>query len=336
MRDACIAVLAAFVFVTAPAVAQDKPSTDKPAAADPARLFASIVRIKAKAVANARSNPTLGREREGTGVVIDDRGHILTIGYVVIEPEAIEVTSAAGVTVPASLVGNDHASGLGIVKASAPFEAPALELGESAQLGERDPVMVLPFGGRESATFARVVSKRPFSGSWEYMLDSAIYTSPPSMTWAGAALVSREAKLVGIGSLLLRDAGGGGQGQPGNMFVPIDVLKPILAELIRDGKRSGPARPWLGLATEPLHGRLFVTRVSPDSPADKAGLKEGDIIVGIGADAVKSHSELYSRLWRLGPAGIDVPLKVLQGIDLKDVKVRSIDRLEYFRGKPVL
>src|SRR6267378_1592014 len=302
--------------------------------ADAEDVLAAVVRIKMTAIANARSNATLGASREGTGVVIDDRGHIVTIGYIVIEADSIEITTQDDRTVPATLVGYDHASGLGLLRPSARLGVKPMPMGQAADVAQREPVMVLPAGGREAATLAYVVAKRKFAASWEYLLDTAIFTSPPTMQWAGAALVSREGKLVGIGSLFVRETLDGAQA-PGNMFVPIDLLKPILADLIEKGRRSGPARPWLGLATEELHGHLLVTRVSPEGPADKAGVKNGDIVVGVGADAVKSHEELYRRVWGLGAAGVEVPLKILQGADLRELRVRSIDRFQYFREKPV-
>jgi S1-C subfamily serine protease len=179
-----------------------------------------------------------------------------------------------------------------------------------------------------------VVAKRKFAASWEYLLDTAIFTSPPTMQWAGAALVSREGKLLGIGSLYVRETAEGAQA-PGNMFVPIDLLKPILPDLIEKGRRSGPARPWMGLATEELHGHLMVTRVSPDGPADRAGIRDGDIVVGVGREPVTSQEEFYRKVWALGAAGVEVPLKVLQGVDMRDLRLRSIDRFQYFKEKPV-
>lgn len=299
-------------------------------------LLGSVVGVKARSLPDARSNATLGSLREGSGVIIDDRGHILTIGYLVIEADAIEVTTAAGKTSPATLAAYDHATGFGLLHAVLPLGAKPIDLGVSAELALREPVMVAPHGGRESVNLAYVVSKRQFAGSWEYLLDSAIFISPPTLVWSGSALISREGKLVGIGSLLVRDSEEAGTPLPGNMFVPIDLLKPILADLIDKGRVSGPPRPWLGMATEELQGRLFVTRVSPEAPADKAGVRRGDIVVGVGADAVTTHVELYRKIWSLGPAGTEVPLKVLQGASVKEIKVRSIDRTEYFRAKPTL
>ena len=314
--------------------AQQKPKVISEKQAD--ELLGSVVKVSMRALPDARSNASLGAVREGSGVIIDDKGHILTIGYLVIEADAIEVTTADGKTSPATLAGYDHATGFGLLRAVLPLGAKPIDLGTSGDLALREPVMVAPYGGRESINLAYVISKRQFAGSWEYLLDSALFTSPPSLAWAGSALISREGKLVGIGSLLVRDSEEAGVPLPGNMFVPIDLVKPILTDLIDKGRVSGPPRPWLGMATEELQGRLFVTRVSPQAPADQAGVGRGDIIVGVGADAVSTHAEFYRKVWSLGPAGTEVPLKVLQGASVKEIKVRSIDRLDYLRAKPTL
>lgn len=313
--------------------AQEKEAQSR-AEKDAEELLSAIVKVKMKAIPEARSNATLGAGREGTGVVIDDQGHVLTIGYIVIEAESIEVTTQDNRTVPATLRGYDHATGFGLLHAVAPLGVKPMPIGNSTDLEVREPVMILPHGGRESASLAYVMSKRKFAGSWEYLLDSAIFTAPPTLQWAGAALLNREGKLVGIGSLLVRDTVEPGTALPGNMFVPIDILKPILPDLVARGKRAEAPRPWLGLATEAVQGRLLVVRVSPGSPAEKAGIRHGDIVLGIGSDAVVTHEDLYRKLWSLGAAGVDVPLKILQGAEMKEIKVRSIDRFEYFKVKP--
>jgi S1-C subfamily serine protease len=336
-----LAILAAFCTIQVAVAADEARSPGARQVQEQARaerdaedVLAAVVRVRMTAIPNARSNTTLGTTREGTGVVIDERGYIVTIGYIVIEADSIEITTQDDKTYPATLVGYDHASGFGLLRASVPLGVKPMPMGAADDIAQREPVMVLPAGGREAASLAYVMSKRKFAASWEYLLDTAIFTSPPTMQWAGAALVSREGKLVGIGSLYVRETVDGAQ-QPGNMFVPIDLLKPILPDLIAKGRRAGPARPWLGLATEEMHGHLLVTRVSPDGPADKAGIRNGDIVLGVGRDPVTSHEELYRKVWGLGAAGVDVPLRVLQGVDAREMKLRSIDRFQYFKEKPV-
>ena len=185
----------------------------------------------------------------------------------------------------------------------------------------------------DDVTLAQVVSRRPFTGNWEYLLEQAIFTSPPTLNWSGAALVSKDLKLVGVGSLIVREATTDEAKLPGNMFVPIDALKPILADLEKTGRRAGPARPWLGVAADEVQGRLVVSRVSPEGPGDLAGIKAGDIILGVAGDGVRTQAEFYRKVWSRGSAGTDIPLRVLQGVDVRELAVHSIDRIEYFRPK---
>jgi len=208
-------------------------------------------------------------------------------------------------------------------------------LNNEAKLNERDPVLIASSGG-PGASFAWIVSKREFTGNWEYKLDYALYTSPPTSNWSGAALIDRDGKLVGIGSLIVREAPAEDPKLPGNVFVPIDLLKPILNDLVREGHRAGPARPWLGVSADEMQGHLLVTRVSPDGPADRAGLSVGDIILGVGGESVTTQAQFYERIWNRRRAGDEVPLKVLQGADVKEIKVRSIDRVEYFRPRSTI
>jgi S1-C subfamily serine protease len=320
MRLRAPAVLLILPLLTVTARAQDKPD----------QTLSAVVAVQAKIQPNARSAATLGTQRRGSGVLIRD-GYVLTIGYLVVEAEAIEVTGADGRTVPATLAGYDHASGFGLLKPVVPLAGTPLPLGDSAVLAERERAMVATSIGSEGVSLVHVVSRRPFSGSWEYFLESAIFTYPPVMEWSGAPLIGAKGELLGIGSLIVADAGEPGTQSPGNMFVPIDLLKPILGDLIARGKRNGPARPWLGVNADEIRGRLFISRVSPEGPAERAGLRSGDMLLAVGGEEVSTLAEFYRKIWERGAAGVEVPLKVLQGAQLRDVKVRSIDRLEYFR-----
>ena len=294
------------------------------------QTLSAVVTVEAKIQANARSAATLGTQRRGTGVLIRD-GLVLTIGYLVIEAESIQVTGADGRTVPATLAGYDHSTGFGLVRTVAPLGGTPMPLGDSAALAERDPGMVVSATGREGPALVYVVSRRAFTGSWEYLIESAIFTYPPVAEWSGAPLIGSKGELLGIGSLIVPDAGGPGTQSPGNMFVPVHLLRPILDALIANGRRAGRERPWLGINTDEVRGRLFVARVSPEGPADRAGLRAGDLVLAVGSDEVKTLEEFYRKVWGRGAAGIEVPIRVLQGAQVRELKLRSIDRMEYFR-----
>jgi S1-C subfamily serine protease len=294
-------------------------------------LLSGVVAVKTFINPDGRTVEYLGREREGSGVVIDDQGLIVTIGYLMVEAHAAQVTTNDGRTVPANVVGYDQVSGFGLLQAISPLKVRPMALGKSADLRKGDPVIVASSGGAASAQPARVIARREFAGSWEYLLDNAIFTSPPHMAWSGAALINRDGRLVGVGSLILGDAGG--KGQPGNMFVPIDTLTPILADLLAQGRSSAPPLPWLGLNSEEQDGHLVITQVSPEGPAQKAGLERGDVIVGVGGVAIKTLPEFYRKVWARGSAGAIIPLDVAQDSGKRRVDVKSMNRLDHLKLK---
>ena len=332
-RGQILCFLLALLAAAMPARAQEAPRAPAQTEVQVDATLAAIVRIRTRVVQGARTAQTLGSAREGTGVLVRD-GYVATIGYLVIEAESIEVKLNDGRTVPATVAGYDHASGFALLRLLLPVDAKPLALGDADALAEGEPALVVRHGGGDGVALAFVVSRRPFSGSWEYQLDSAIYTVPAVPDWSGAALISTRGELVGIGSLVVNDAAGTGAQAAGNLFVPVSLLQPILDDLIAAGRRPGPARPWLGMNTEELRGRLLVSRVSPDGPAERAGLKSGDIVLGVGEEEVSSLGDFYAKVWARGAAGVAVPLKVLQGTQLRDILVQSIDRLEHFRQKP--
>jgi S1-C subfamily serine protease len=290
----------------------------------------AVVRVKTAIHPEGRTVGNLGREREGSGIVIDGNGLILTIGYLMVEAYAAEITTSDGRSWPANVVGYDNETGFGLLQSVGPLKVKPLPLGKAVDVKDHDPVVVANF---EGPARAMVVAKREFAGSWEYLLDEAIFTAPPVQNWSGAALVSREGKLVGIGSLVVGDATGKQDNVPGNMFVPIDRLPPILGDLMADGRVSAPAKPWLGLNTEEVRGRLFVARVTPDGPAAKAGIERGDIILAVNGEAPKSLADFYRKIWAVGSAGTTIPLDVLHRSDKKRVDVKSINRLDHLKLK---
>jgi serine protease Do len=290
-----------------------------------------IVKLSIKAMEHARTAETLGSEREGTGVVIDNDGHIVTIGYLILEAASILVVTGDGRVFPAHVVGFDHATGFGLLRAQPGFVSQPLELGSSENVRELNTACVVAHPGAGGVSHASVVARRRFTGWWEYMIDDAIFSSPPRYEHSGAALLDDKGRLVGIASLWVSDALEQGVAFPGNMFVPIDLLKPLLDDLITGGKRRGPARPWLGVYSEQYEGHVVVSRVLPDSPAEQAGLERGDVILGVDGQSIGGRSDFYHKLWTSGEAGCEVKLHVLHKKVVKELAVRTIDRSAYLK-----
>ncbi len=295
----------------------------------------SVIGVEARVPANARTARTLGTRRQGSGVVIGAEGLVLTIGYLILEAESAEVVLPGDRKVPAEIIAYDYESGFGLLRALGRLDIEPIELGNSAELTRDSQGLVVSFGFEHDVTPALVVSRRDFAGYWEYLLPDAIFTVPPHRGFGGAALLGRNGRLLGIGSLFVGDAAED-RPSPGNMFVPIDALKPILSDLLAKGRRSGPAQPWLGVFTELLRDHLFVSRVSPGGPAARAGLSQGDIIVAVKGEPVRDMVDFYRKVWALGDPGVTVPLTVLKGGELAVVEITSADRYDFLKLRPDL
>lgn len=327
------------VALAGPALMTDGDGKPKDAAAAERleQAIGAVVKLKAKALPDARSLATLGSEREGSAIVVGPDGLALTIGYLVIEAETIELEDNRGKVVPATLVAYDHGTGFGLVRALAPLDAKPIAFGDSKALNEADSAIFATAGGIDAATSTTVVAKRRFAGYWEYMIDGAIFTTPPRFDHSGAALIDREGRLVGVGSLIvndaMRDAPRGAHRIPGNMFVPIELLKPIFDELVATGTSRSGKHPWLGITSQEMEGRVYVAKIQSDSPAERAGLRPGDILLTVGGEKISKIEDLYTSLWKGRRPGDDVVLSVLQGTDVQRITVRSIDRADYVKTK---
>jgi S1-C subfamily serine protease len=302
---------------------------------DLAEVLASIVMIRAEVPADAFTAQVLGTERRGNGVVIGKDGLIATIGYLITEADQVWVTTAHGTAAPAHVVAYDQGSGLGLVQALAPLQAPPLALGAGDVLEPGQSLVVAGGRGLSDALSARLVARRPFAGYWEYYLEAALFTAPAHPHWGGAACIGPDGGLIGIGSLLVQEMASEGQSLVGNMIVPIELLPPILDDLMRFGRVDQPPRPWLGLfATDAAEG-VVVTGLAPGGPAARAGVAEGDAVTALNGQEIEDLGDLWRKLWAQGPAGIQVQLTLARGGRTQKVSCQTADRRTFMK-RPLL
>ncbi len=299
------------------------------------RANAAVVGVKVTASGEARSAETLGLRRTGSGVIIGSDGLILTIGYLMLEAEQIEVITQDNKTIPARAVAYDLATGFGLLRPLLPLRGiSSATLGsvQSLQPGESLMAVTGPQANDDGeVSMTRLVSKRSFSGTWEYHIDSALFTSPPLQAnggnHSGAPLFNQRGELLGIGSLFVSDASGQNMRMPGNMFVPVDLLRPILAELQQSGTSVKSRRPWLGLTSNAQGGRIQILRVSKDSPAQLAGLEAGDVVLAVDDAKVATLENFYKKLWDRAEPDAEIKLTVLHGAEIKTIVLKAQDRM---------
>lgn len=296
------------------------------------RANAAVVGVQVLAAEGARSAETLGRERSGSGVVIGPDGLILTIGYLLLEADSIEVMTQDRRTLPARAVAYDQATGFGLLRPLLPLRGVSpVPLGSHQDLKTGDALMTATGGDDADVATTLLVSVRPFSGYWEYHIESALFTSPPITSGggnhSGAPLFNQRGELLGIGSLFVMNSAGNDVRLPGNMFVPVDLLKPILAELQRTGSTRQSHRPWLGLTSSEQGGRVNIVRVNKDSPAQAAGLATGDVVLAVDGTSVATLEAFYKKVWEHANPDDEVRLTVLQGAQVKTVTLKAVDRM---------
>jgi serine protease Do len=296
------------------------------------RAMEAVVGLQVTTAEDARSAETLGREREGSGVVISADGLILTIGYLILEADTIQITTHDNRTIPARPVGYDLATGFGLVRSVLPLRGiQPVALGNARELALRAQLLAATGGDDGGMGLTQLVSTRPFSGYWEYHIDNALFTSPPLRNHSGAPLFNQRGELLGIGSLFVGNALGDDRQMPGNMFVPVDLLKPILAEMQQTGSTSVSRRPWLGLSSSEQGGRIQIVRVNRDSPAQQAGLAPGDFVLAIDGEKVTTLEGFYKKLWARPEPESEVQLTVLHGAEVTQVTIKPVDRMKTMR-----
>ena len=307
----------------------------RPAAAqsDLMEVLSAVVAVESRVPDDARTAAILGDERLGTGIVIDGAGLVVTIGYLILEATDAWVRTGGGQRVPADILGYDHETGFGLLRAKEPLDKVVpMTLGDSDALVEGTPAVIASFGGPAALQPVMTVSRRAFAGYWEYLLENAIFTAPPHRYFGGAALMSTGGRLVGVGSLIVPDAAHEPARSPGNMFVPVAQLKSVLADLIVSGRSANPLRPWLGVyAEENDDGRVVVLSLAREGPALEAGVKPGDVIVSAGDARVDGLADFYRKLWHGRGPGDRVTLTVERQGESHNIDVLGGNRYRWLR-----
>ncbi|HVY18787.1 MAG TPA: S1C family serine protease [Bauldia sp.] len=293
--------------------------------------LSSVVGIRTVVPSDAFTADILGTERTGNGVLISDSGLVLTIGYLVTEASEVWLALGNGRTMKGDVIGFDQETGFGLIQALGRPDLPALTLGDSADAVPGTRVVAAGAGGRDHSVAARVIARQEFAGYWEYLVDEAIFTAPAHPYWGGTALIGPEGNLLGIGSLQLEQAGDDGEGIPLNMYVPTNLLKPVLDDMLTMGQPNRPPRPWLGLYATEVDNRVVIAGVAGKGPA-RAKLKQGDVVVSVGGAKVSGLAGLFRKVWSLGKAGVDVPMTVVRDGRPVDLTVTSGDRNRFLKG----
>ena len=301
---------------------------------DLAAALDAVVLLRVEVPEDAFTASILGTERAGNGVVIREDGLVLTIGYLITEAESIWITTNRGTVVQGHALAYDQNSGFGLVLPYAPLGVKPLKRAVATGVMTGDNVIVIGHGGLAHSLKAKIIAKREFAGYWEYVLDEALFTAPAHPQWGGAALLGVDGRLLGIGSLLVQEALGG-KTLDGNMFVPINLLAPILADMLASGRSARPPRAWLGIYIAEMEGRLVVGGLAPGGPAERAGIKLGDLILEVADERIAGLAALFRKIWSVGPAGSEIPLTFSRRGASSTVRIRSADRSDFLK-KPRL
>jgi len=290
-------------------------------------ILPTTVDLRVKIQENHPSTRNLGKERMGSGTVVDPEGYILTVNYVVNGSESIAVTMADGDEFSGELAAQDFESGLALVKIPA-HDLPCLRPADSGVLSPGDPaVIVASSGGSERrVSGGYVTSLEDFDGQWEYMLDKAIRLTGFNPGFGGGTLADFNGRMLGVVSLNLNEIG------KFSLSIPIEYYAQNEQELKKHGRvRSRQPRPWIGFYTQSFGGHVVVAGLVPGGPAEKSGLREGDIIMEVNQKKIHSRPDLYREIWKKTP-GEQISIRILRDEESQNVEVVSGDRWTFYHS----
>jgi S1-C subfamily serine protease len=254
------------------------------------------------------SAANLGSERVGSGTIVDPDGYILTVHYVTVGASSITATLPDGEQYPAQVAAQDQETGLSLVKISA-RDLPHLKLAPADSVTLGQAVLMIASSGQTGRRVSGgyVSSTEPYDGQWEYMIDKTIRVTAFNPGFGGGTLANFHGELIGVVSLNLNEVA------KFSLAIPIDYY-----------------RPWLGIYPQAMAGHVVIGGVVPNGPAEKFGLKQGDIILTVETKEIRSRQELYQEMWKKRP-GERISFKILRDDQSFDLDVVGGDRADRYR-----
>ncbi len=331
--------LCALVHIDRPVVADplgepfkynQEPVTQEAASSPMQAMMQSLVTVEAITSTAARTSKNFGVSRSGSGVVLDANGLVVTAGYLVAEADSVTLTLHDGSRHQAEVVAYDSVTGLGLIRAIGDVRTVPMTIGDSDKVSTGDLAMIIPATGEPDAKAVKIGKIKKYSGGWEYIVDNALHTYPPSTHFTGAALVSDSAELLGIGGLVTIDIDIDPKVRvPGNIFVPVNSLMSVIGQLLVDGRSIASRRPWIGLDTKKTKRGIAVSSLEGDAPAKQAGLRNGDIIVAVSQKKIDGQIDFYEKVWKATTPGENLELLVLRGDEYKSITIATIDYYDW-------
>ena len=289
-------------------------------------LLPTIVNIHTTVPRAHPSSRILGEERMGSAVVVDASGLLLTVNYVVMGASSIEVAPLKGRRTKAEVVAQDFEIGLALVRTRRQGLVPA-PLGAPKPAERGDPVIAIASSGVQEVRVAGgvVTYLGEFEAYWEYLLDRGIVSSAPNPGFGGGGLFTLGGRLLGVLHLNLNEIA------RNSLTIPVDCYREHADELLRYGRVvSRPKRAWLGVYAHALEDGVIIAGIVPGAPADRGGLREGDLVVSLNAEEVGSRRELYMRLWKHAP-GERLTFEVMRDNAVRRLEITGGDRAEFFK-----
>jgi S1-C subfamily serine protease len=291
-------------------------------------LLETVVNLHATVPRDHPSASVLGSERMGSGVIVDEAGLILTVNYVVMGAQTVQVSFLKGRRQKAEVIAQDFETGLALVRVKRQGLRPAV-LASTESLERGLPVVAVGSTATQErrAGGGHVTYLGEFEAYWEYLLDRGIVSSAANPGYGGGGLFNLSGELLGIMYLNLNEVA------RNSLAIPVDAFQSHQEELLRYGRVvSRPKRAWLGVFAHALEEGVVIAGVVPGGPGERGGLREGDVIVSFDAEEVSSRRDLYMRLWRHEP-GERLAIEVMRDNKLNRLEVTGGDRGDFFKHR---